>query len=189
MLKFLTGNKNKFKEVRIGLAPFQVEQLDIDLTEIQEIDRYKIIEHKLQEAFKYHRGEFLLEDDSLYLELFDYKFPGPLVKWFNGSIGIKKLSELALKNKKTGVRLNVILALAKSEKDIIYFEAVLKGNITKPKGKAGFGFDPIFKPLGHKKTLAEIKEKGNYTVSARSKALVKLKKYLIQNEKKLNREA
>ncbi len=180
MLKFLTGNKNKYREVCIGLAPFQVEQLDIDLTEIQEIDRYKIIEHKLQEAFKHHKGEFLLEDDSLYLELFDYKFPGPLVKWFNGSIGIKKLSELAIKNKKTGVRLNVIFALASSQKNIKYFEAVLKGNITKPKGKSGFGFDPIFKPLGYNKTLAQIKEEDDYTVSARGKALVKLKKYLIQ---------
>ena len=37
------------------------------------------------------------------------------------------------------------------------FEGVIKGNISlKPKGKNGFGYDPIFIPLGHNKTFAEM---------------------------------
>ena len=54
MLKFITGNKNKFQEFQAILGEGNVEQLDIDLNEIQEIDAHKIIRHKLQEALKHH---------------------------------------------------------------------------------------------------------------------------------------
>jgi len=37
------------------------------LPELQEIDARKIIEAKLIEARKYHDGEFIVEDTSLYL--------------------------------------------------------------------------------------------------------------------------
>lgn len=54
MLYFITGNKNKFKEFEYIFGEGNVEQLDIDLPEIQEIDPYKIIRHKLDEALKHH---------------------------------------------------------------------------------------------------------------------------------------
>ena len=39
-----------------------------------------------------------------------------------------------------------------------FFEATLEGEIaTRQKGEGGFGYDPLFIPLGEKRTLAEIK--------------------------------
>ena len=46
---FITGNKNKLKEVQAVLP--DVEQLDIDLPEIQEIDAHEIIKNKLLQNF------------------------------------------------------------------------------------------------------------------------------------------
>ncbi|MBL8030012.1 MAG: hypothetical protein JNN11_02065 [Candidatus Doudnabacteria bacterium] len=178
MLKFITGNKNKFKEVSVGLAPLRIEQLNIDLLEIQELDRKKIIEHKIKEAFKHHKGEFLVEDASFYLQAFNYKFPGPFVKWFQQAVTNNDIVALVNKTQKLGVKYVVVIGYAKSPSQIKFFEGVVEGSIVKKKGKGGFGFDPIVIPKGSKKTLAQMKEVGDYSLSARGKALVKLKKYL-----------
>ena len=46
-----------------------------------------------------------------------------------------------------------------------------------PKGDKGFGYDPIFKPLGYKKTFAEMKPKFKHSISHRSIAFDKLIKF------------
>ncbi len=43
-----------------------------------------------------------------------------------------------------------------------------------PRGDNGFGYDPIFKPLGHKKTFAEMSPKFKHSISHRSIAFNKL---------------
>jgi XTP/dITP diphosphohydrolase len=63
----------------------------------------------------------------------------------------------------------------------VCFEGEAKGEITlkmrSEQGKSGFGFDPIFQPLGSKKTFAEmtIEEKNGY--SHRAKAVCKFAKW------------
>ena len=185
MLKFITGNKNKFKEIQTILAPLRIEQINIDLSEIQELDPYKIIKHKLNEAFKHHKGEFIVEDDSVYLESLDHKLPGPFIKWFNQTIGNKGMVELAQRTKRDKVLLHVIIGYAKNPKKIIFFESKVTGRIVKPRGKGGFGFDPIFLPDNNKKTFAQLKAENNFNFNARGLVVKKLKAYLLKtNEKK-----
>ena len=43
-----------------------------------------------------------------------------------------------------------------------------------PKGNKGFGYDPIFKPLGHKSTFAEMEPEFKHNISHRSIAFNKL---------------
>lgn len=62
---FITGNKDTLRKVRT-LIP-AVQGIDIDLTEIQEIDVQKIIIAKLAEAQKHQVGPFIIEDTSLSL--------------------------------------------------------------------------------------------------------------------------
>lgn len=83
-LYFITGNKDKFEEVRSILT--NIEQLDIDLPEIQEIDAKVIIKAKLLQALNHKEAEFILEDTSLYLDCLN-GLPGPLIKWFMKTIG------------------------------------------------------------------------------------------------------
>ncbi len=55
---------------------------------------------------------------------------------------------------------------------------ILSGYITdKPRGDNGFGFDEIFE-LENGKTLAELTFEEKLEISARRKALEKIKKYL-----------
>ena len=73
-LYMITGNKNKFAEIKQYLP--NVEQLDIDLVEIQEVDARKVVEAKLKEALKHSSGEFVLEDTSLDISSLN-GLPGP----------------------------------------------------------------------------------------------------------------
>jgi len=59
------------------------------------------------------------------------------------------------------------------------FEGVLDGTISLgPKGASGFGYDPIFVPDGHERTLAEMTMEEKNQISHRARAVQKLLGYL-----------
>jgi len=175
MIHFITGNKNKFEEVRIILP--EIEQLDIDLPEIQEIDAKEIIKNKLAEAFNRTEGDFIVEDTSLYLECLK-GLPGPLIKWFLKTIGNDGLAEIAEKLGNDKAEAKTIIGYARNREEIYFFEGVIKGKVVKPKGKTNFGWDPIFLPDGYEKTFAEMSREEKNKVSMRRNALNKLKEFL-----------
>jgi XTP/dITP diphosphohydrolase len=47
-----------------------------------------------------------------------------------------------------------------------------------PRGRGGFGYDPLFVPLGHNKTLAELDPDTKNAISHRGKALKGLREFL-----------
>ena len=70
------------------------------------------------------------------------------------------------------------MALIDKKKNEFFFTGILKGKIVfPPKGKNGFGYDPIFIPLNFKKTLAQSSSSFKNSISHRRKALVKLLKH------------
>lgn len=59
------------------------------------------------------------------------------------------------------------------------FEGIIKGEIIeKQKGNSGFGYDPIFKPLGYDKTFAELPIEVKNKISHRAIATKKLAYFL-----------
>jgi non-canonical purine NTP pyrophosphatase (RdgB/HAM1 family) len=177
-LYFITGNKNKFLEVK-AIIP-EIEQLDLDLEEIQEIDAKKIIEAKIKEALKHHKGSFIIEDTSLYLNCLN-GLPGPLIKWFFYKLDNKGIYELVEKLGNNKAEAKTIIGYAKNEKDIHFFEGSIFGEIVKPSGKSNFGWNPIFKPQGHNKTFEEMPIEEKNKISMRKIACEKLKNYLDKN--------
>lgn len=54
------------------------------------------------------------------------------------------------------------------------------GNIIKnPRGKNGFGYDPLFIPIGYDNTMAELSHEEKNKISHRLNAFKKLKKFLV----------
>jgi XTP/dITP diphosphohydrolase len=58
------------------------------------------------------------------------------------------------------------------------FDGACEGRISfAPSGQRGFGYDPLFVPLGHEQSFAELGEDVKNRMSHRAKALQKLQKY------------
>lgn len=173
-LYFITGNKNKFDEVKAVLP--DVEQVDIDLPEIQSINSQEVIQAKLEVAFSKQEGTFIVEDNSLTLSGMK-GLPGPLIKWFLKTIGNEGLVKLTTIFG-DDAEAKVVIGYAKNLLEIEYFEGIIKGKIVEPKGENGFGWDPVFLPEGYSKTFGEmdLEEKNEY--SMRRLAVEKLKDYL-----------
>jgi len=174
-LYFITGNKNKLKEVKTVLP--NIKQLDIDLPEIQEIDAKIIIKEKLLEASNHVKGEFIVEDTSLYLDCLN-GLPGPLIKWFMKTIGNEGLFNLVEKFGNNKAEAKTIIGYAKNHGEIYFFEGVIKGTIIAPEAKSDFGWDPVFKPDNFNKSFAEMTKNEKNSISMRRLALNKLKEFL-----------
>lgn len=175
-LFFVTGNKNKFLEVK-QLIP-SINQLEIDLEEIQHTDPQTIIAHKLLEALKHKREGIIVEDISLNFQCLG-GLPGPLIKWFMKSLELDRLVDLTVKLKNNKARAIATVGLAIDSRQIFYFEGTIKGEIVFPRGEGGFGWDSIFKPDSCSKTFAQMSlaEKNKY--SMRKLAFIKLKEFLV----------
>lgn len=174
-LYFITGNKNKLEEAKSIIS--DLNQFEIDLPEIQNIDPKIIIKAKLLEALKHKKGEFIVEDTSLYLDCLN-GLPGPLIKWFLETIGNQGLYKITKKLNNFNAEAKTVIGYAKNKKEIKFFEGIIKGKIVFPKGKQGFGWDPIFKPDGFDKTFAEMTAEEKNKISMRRIALNKLRKHL-----------
>ena len=93
----------------------------------------------------------------------------------------KLLQDLqGLKNRKAQFRTVIALILNGKE---YYFEGVVKGEIIhQKKGSNGFGYDPIFKPIGYDKTFGELPEKIKNSLSHRAIATQKLVDFLLKQQ-------
>jgi len=172
---FITGNKEKLAEAQ-SIIPGIVNK-DIDLPEIQETDAKKVIEAKLMEAFRHHKGEYIVEDVSLCFDCLN-GLPGPLIKWFLESMGDRKLFEIAKKLKNTKAEAKTFIGHINKKGEMKFFEGSIEGKIVSPKGPRGFGWDKIFMPNGYNKTFGQMTHEEKNRISMRKKALVKLAKYL-----------
>ena len=87
----------------------------------------------------------------------------------------KHLNEKGLNINGQNAKFVCVLALIDKKKNEFVFKGTLKGKIVfPPRGKNGFGYDPIFVPLNFNKTLAQSSSSFKNSISHRKKALVKL---------------
>eukprot|EP01083_Nonionella_stella_P312377 1117010_1 len=92
-LVFVTGNKNKAKEVAQILGnEISVQQRKIDLPELQG-EPLEISAEKCRLAAKAIQGPVIVEDTSLCFNALG-GLPGPYIKWFLGKTGHDGLNNL-----------------------------------------------------------------------------------------------
>ena len=82
------------------------------------------------------------------------------------------------KNKVIKARFVCALSVSFLNKKLISATGKIEGRISsEPKGKNGFGYDPIFIPLKRNKTFGEMKKSQKYKIDHRFKAFKKIKKF------------
>lgn len=179
MIYFVTGSKNKFEEVQ-NMLELPLEQLNIDLPEPQSLDAHEIIRQKLLAAEEHAKGEYIVEDTSLYLEALGGKLPGPFIKWFSQVLRPEGLADMAIKLGNTKALAQSIIGFANERGEMHFFEGSLQGTIVAPRGDKDFGWGPAFLPEGSSHTFGEMEREEKYRINMRTKAIEGLRSFLEQ---------
>jgi len=189
-LVFATHNLDKFREVKAYL-PKHLELLSLDdigcKEEIPEtadtIEGNAIL--KAEFVNRHYGYNCFADDTGLEVNALDGA-PGVFSARYAGvekssSANIEKLlQELAPKIDRSA-RFKTAIALT-LEGNQTLFLGICEGHIlTEPKGDAGFGYDPIFQPLGYDVSFAEMTLTQKSEISHRGKAMRQLLDYLSLN--------
>ena len=188
-----TNNQGKLKEIS-DLLPKYIQIYSVSDFNIKSPKEYgkTFIENSLIKSKFFSKKTKLIclaDDSGLEIDLLDKK-PGIYSARWAGKKGnfkkaIKKVYiELKKKDKdwkKKKIRARFICALSISylNKKIACVLGKVEGYISnEPKGKNGFGYDPIFIPLRKKKTFGEMKPSKKYKMDHRYQAFKKIRKFL-----------
>lgn len=179
-LTFITGNAEKAAQLSRHLD-YEVAHKKLDVHEIQSLDLEEVATHKAQEAYKLMRSPVLVEDTALTFKALG-SLPGPLIKWFLGSLGNDGMAKLLDGYDDRSVLAEVCFALC-DENGVKIFKGDIEGTVaSEPRGEKGFGWDPIFIPKGHEQTWGEMDVDQQKETSMRRIALKKLQEYLEKQE-------
>ncbi|MGQ9719498.1 MAG: XTP/dITP diphosphatase [Nitrososphaerales archaeon] len=163
---FATGNKHKFDEAKDILKNYNIKVMMIrkKSEEIQSDDLEEIAKHALLKALESCKSPIIVEDAGLFIKTLK-GFPGPYSSYVHRTLGIDGIIDLIKSTNGREAEFRSVVAYGDSLM-IKTFEGVVKGMvILRPRGRSGFGFDPIFVPRGSRMTFAEmtLKEKNKYS--------------------------
>tara|TARA_Y100001933_G_scaffold205579_1_gene208170 strand:- start:956 stop:1531 length:576 start_codon:yes stop_codon:yes gene_type:complete len=183
---FVTGNKNKLREVQNLLTNYKIVSLvDLNFSEdIAETENTIQGNAELKASFIYNKYNIdCFSDDT-----------GLFIDSLGGLPGVKS-ARYAGENCNSEENINLVLKNLKDKSDrnasfktVIclilnntryFFEGVINGKITEEKvGNGGFGYDPIFVPEGFDKTFSELTINEKNAISHRGIAVNKLVNFL-----------
>jgi XTP/dITP diphosphohydrolase len=195
ILKLLIGtnNKGKYKEIK-DLLPKYIKTYSTSEFKLMSpkedgltFEENSIIKSKY--FSKKTRLICLADDSGLEIDFLD-KSPGIYSARWGGKKGDFKKAinrvyrELSKKDKnwkykKIKARFICALSICYLDKKIASVMGKVEGHISdKPKGKNGFGYDPIFIPNNKRKTFGEMSSIQKYKIDHRFAAFKKIKKFL-----------
>lgn len=178
-VSFITSNLAKFEQLTRHID-YPIIHLNIDLSEIQSLDVEEVINHKARQAYACVGEIVLVEDTSLVFNALG-KLPGPLIKWFMHELGNEGLCRLLDRFDDRTAVAEVCFGLYDGNK-LKTFNRRISGTIAKnPRGKSGFGWDPIFIPEGFSTTWAEMLDREHQNI--RKPLVEQLEKHLKKNGK------
>lgn len=184
---FATNNKKKIEEVKAALGP------EFELVSLQEIgcveelpETGDTLDHNAFQKARYVKDHFgvdcFADDTGLEVEALDGapgvysgRFAGePRSDERNIDLLLEKMEEKPNRNAK----FRTVIALILEGKEY-QFEGVAEGEILKERvGEKGFGYDPVFKPIGFDKTFAQLSLEEKNQISHRGKAVKALIEFL-----------
>ena len=188
-----TNNEGKYKEIK-ALLPKYIKTYSTKKFKLKSpkedgvtFEENSIIKSKY--FSKKTKLVCLADDSGLEIDLLN-KAPGIYSARWGGKNGdFKKAINRVYRNlfkvdknwqsKKVKARFICALSIYNLDKKIASVQGKVEGFISKePKGKNGFGYDPIFIPRNKIKTFGEIKSSEKYKIDHRFDAFKKIKKFL-----------
>jgi XTP/dITP diphosphohydrolase len=174
----VTSNVNKVAEVAAFFkGSVEVTHVSLDLPEYRSDDVGEIARGKAQYAYSQLKTPVMVDDTGLFIDALK-GFPGPYAAYVLQSIGNTGILKLMQNTPDRSARFITAIAFADA-RDVHVFKGVIEGQITSaPRGREGFGYDPIFDVEG--KTLAEISLEEKSRISHRARALAAFHDWFVQ---------
>ena len=183
---FATGNPNKLKEIKSAIKSFEIVGLkDLGITEEIPETGDTLKKNALQKAkYVYDKTglDCFSDDTGLEIEALNYR-PGVYSAMYagpdcNAENNMQKVLRELEEAHNRAAQFKTVIALILQGKEH-FFEGEVSGVILKEKsGKDGFGYDPIFRPIGYKESFAEMSIAQKNEISHRGLAIKKLVKFL-----------
>lgn len=130
-------------------------------------------------------GWVLADDSGLEVDALDGA-PGVVSSSFGGEEGNNALNNSKLLTVMAGkpvrsARFRCTMVLARDGHEQAHFSGTVEGRILDaPRGTHGFGYDPLFAPIGHQESFAELGDAVKNSLSHRSRALAQVVDYLLE---------
>jgi XTP/dITP diphosphohydrolase len=187
-----TRNLHKVREIQEILGDqFDVQNLSASREFPETIESGKTFEEnailKALAISKRNCGLVIADDSGLEVDalggapgLFSARYAG------EGATGEENIAKLLDQlgqtiacGERPAARFRCVIALARDGKLLATFDGRVEGRIVDtPRGREGFGYDPIFMPNGFNQTFAELSAGTKNQISHRAQALAGLKMYL-----------
>ena len=185
-LVFATNNTHKLAEVRALLPDWEILSLQ-DIHCFEDIpETKKTLEgnalQKAQYVFDKYGLDCFADDTGLLVDalkgapgIYSARYAGEPANTQNN---LKKLMQNMQDKLNRQAHFKTVIALILNGKTYS-FEGICQGKITtEAKGRDGFGYDPVFQPVGYDKTFAEMSQNEKGAISHRGKAVLKLIEFL-----------
>lgn len=169
-ITFASSNQNKFWEVQSILTAhnISVDFAQLRLVEIQSDLLEEIAMEKAKSAFMQIEKPVIVEDDGLFIDSLK-GFPGQYSSHTFNTIGNEGILKLLAGSSDRSASFRSIIAFHDGKRPPI-FEGCVDGRISEKITEGGWGYDPIFVPLGSDLTYAQLRENKN-KYSHRERAL------------------
>lgn len=192
-----TQNKHKIREIEAITEEFGMSIISRDEAGIPRID---IVEDgstfeensykKAYEIMKLCQKTTIADDSGLEVDCLDGA-PGVYSARFAGEDGNDKANNEKLVGlikdvpyeKRTGRFVSVITMVFPDGETVVARGEVEGHIVLEERGNNGFGYDPLFVPVGYDRTFGEIDQKIKNRISHRANALVKLREKLRDRER------
>lgn len=181
-LLIATGNRNKLKEIRAifnlpGLDLMSIDQVGNTPEVVEDGNSFEINALKKAVTLALTAGLWTMADDSgLEVDVLSGE-PGVRSARYAGeradyrANNIKLLEAMRGQSNRTA-RFRCVIALSRPNGQAQIVEGVCEGTISEePKGRGGFGYDPLFIPKGYSMTFAEMDPDQKNSISHRGAAL------------------
>lgn len=187
-----TGNKNKVQEIKdilkdLPIAVYSKDEIGFKNFEIEE-DGHTLEENAIKKAKALSQkaeGIVIADDTGLFVDKLGGR-PGVYSSRYSGENAtyeennkklLKELNKVPMQERTATFK--TVIAIVTEERQIKTVYGECEGKIAfGPRGKDGFGYDPLFIVDGYDKTFAELGEDVKNKISHRAKALEELKKQL-----------
>ena len=188
-----TNNKGKYREIK-DLLPKYIKTYSTKEFKLKspKEDGLTFKENSIIKSKHFSKKTKLIclaDDSGLEVDLLN-KAPGIYSARWGGKNGdFKKAIKRGYRNlfkidknwqrKKVKARFVCALSIYNLDKKIASVQGKVEGFISsEPKGKNGFGYDPIFIPKNKKETFGEMKSSEKYKIDHRFEAFKKIRKFL-----------